>query len=148
MRTVATFSSSAFNVSEPRDYFINPECFGDDLAAWLASGLDERGAGPCGAPRQEDFGWYFDFETPDGAHCCVLGYRPEERPGSGRWVLWLERTAGFLGSMLGRRKRVMPVAARLIHEVLQESPEIEELGWHERRDFDRGREDLAARTPE
>ena len=32
MRTVATFRSAAFNTSEARPYFINPGCFGDDLA--------------------------------------------------------------------------------------------------------------------
>jgi len=35
IRTVVTFESTAFNMITPRDYFVNPCCFGDDLAEWL-----------------------------------------------------------------------------------------------------------------
>ena len=34
-RAVVTFGSAAFNMAEPKDYFINPCCFGDDVANWL-----------------------------------------------------------------------------------------------------------------
>jgi hypothetical protein len=35
IKTVVTFKSSAFNMSEPKKYFVNSSCFGDDLAGWL-----------------------------------------------------------------------------------------------------------------
>jgi hypothetical protein len=39
VKTAVTLKSSTFNMSEPREYFINPGCFGDDLAKWLADQL-------------------------------------------------------------------------------------------------------------
>ncbi len=42
MKTVAFFESEAFNHSEPKEYFINPCCFGDDLARWLMDSEIER----------------------------------------------------------------------------------------------------------
>jgi len=32
-----------FNLSTAKEYFINPDCFGEDLAAWLRDKLTERG---------------------------------------------------------------------------------------------------------
>jgi hypothetical protein len=37
IKTVVAFESTAFNMAEPKDYFINPCCFGDDVATWLAA---------------------------------------------------------------------------------------------------------------
>jgi hypothetical protein len=42
-RTVVTFESTAFNMAEPKDHFINPCCFGDDLATWLIEELRKQG---------------------------------------------------------------------------------------------------------
>ena len=148
MRTVATFRSSAFNVSEERDYFINPGCFGDDLAEWMILRLKDSGCPSCSEPGQEDFGWYFNFQTPDGEHCCVLGYRPSDSPAEACWVAWLERSAGLIGSMLGRRRRVAASAVRAVHGVLSAAVEIDDLRWHDRRAFDEGREASGARTPD
>jgi hypothetical protein len=54
VKTVVTFKSSAFNMSEPREYFINPSCFGDDLAKWLAEQLRSNGHQASEVPGQED----------------------------------------------------------------------------------------------
>jgi hypothetical protein len=43
IRTVVTFESTAFNMATPRDYFINPCCFGDDVAVWLIRELRKQG---------------------------------------------------------------------------------------------------------
>lgn len=43
IRTVVTFTSSYFNTTEPKDYFINPCCFGDDVAKWLIEQFKDRG---------------------------------------------------------------------------------------------------------
>jgi len=32
IRTIVSFNSAAFNMTEPKRYFINPCCFGDDVA--------------------------------------------------------------------------------------------------------------------
>ena len=76
MRTVVTFRSSAFNTSEHKPYFINPGCFGDDLAQWLMGEMRRRRVETDDKPGQEDFGWYFDFQIAGISSTFVLGYRP------------------------------------------------------------------------
>ena len=147
MRTVATFRSVAFNVLEPRDYFINPCCFGDDLAKWIMKRFRARGVETDEEPGQEDFGWYFEFETQEGEHCCVMAYRPGDSDADGDWVLWVERSAGLIGSLLGRRKRVSGAAVQSVHEVLSSASEINGLRWHEKQHFDRGDEVQGKPTP-
>jgi hypothetical protein len=148
-RTVATFKSDTFNKSEEKDYFINPSCFGDDAARWLIGRLREAGLKTDDEPGQEDFGWYFDFELPEGRHCCVLGYRPGDiDDANGDWIVWLERSRGLIGStgLHARQRRPRgrfhgsgrPGAGR---------PEVGSLRWHLRQDFDANREDLAGERP-
>jgi hypothetical protein len=53
--------TARFDFRDPKPHFINPNCFGEDFAAWLR----ERLAGFAGegfelsAPIQEDYGWGF-----------------------------------------------------------------------------------------
>jgi hypothetical protein len=49
------FETAQFNVSEVKEHFINPCCFGEDLAEWLRRQLTANGitAGPA---YQEDLG--------------------------------------------------------------------------------------------
>lgn len=65
VRTVVTFESTAFNLAEPKNCFINPCCFGDDLAKWLIGELRKHGLETDDEPSQEDFGC-----TPTTARCC------------------------------------------------------------------------------
>lgn len=148
MRTIATFRSSAFNTSEPQPHFMNPQCFGDDLARWLIARLRAAGATTDEQPGQEDFGWYFNYAVAEGPHTCVVGLRPGNRGDEPDWVLWTERRRALLGSLAGGRSRgVDPSAVALIHRALSTAPEITRLRWHERRAFDAGREDGAAAEP-
>jgi hypothetical protein len=149
MRTVATFKSDAFNKSVTREHFINPNCFGDDVARWLIKRLREAAVDTDAEPSQEDFGWYFNFSVPEGRHCCVLGYRPGDADDrGGEWIAWLERSRGFLGSLLGRRDNgIAPSAVVTIHGALSSSPEIRGIRWHLKRDFDANREDLSSERP-
>jgi hypothetical protein len=146
-KTVVTFKSSAFNMSEPKETFINPCCFGDDVARWLAEQLRGKGYQATGEPGQEDFGWYLCFTESGIEHCFVIGHRPADNYEEGLWIGWLERTRGFLASLMGARKRgIQPAAARVIHEILSGSPQIRDVRWHFERDFDSGREETG--TPE
>ena len=63
-KTLATFKSNLFNSTETKDYFINPNCFGDDVAKWLLQELRAKGIKTDKEPGQEDFGWFFDFTLP------------------------------------------------------------------------------------
>jgi hypothetical protein len=117
IRTVVTFESAAFNRSEHKDYFINPGCFGDDVAVWLIQELRNRKQETAATPGQEDFGWYFNFRVSGTEHSFVLGYRPGDETESGVWIGWLERSRGLI--LFGFRQRgIQPEAVRIIHEVL------------------------------
>jgi hypothetical protein len=148
MHTLATFRSDAFNTSDVREYFVNPCCFGDDVGKWLIKRLQAQGTTTDPEPGQEDFGWYFDFETDKGPHSCVLSFRPGDADADGVWVLWLEKAAGLIGSLLGRRKAVAFEAVLIIHKALSEADEVSGLRWHQRQAFDAGQEGSGVPVPE
>lgn len=147
MRTVFTFRSSLFNTTVPREYFINPDCFGDDLVRCLIEGLRARAVLTDLEGGQEDSGRFFNFSVAEGPHCCVVGFRPDE-PNGGVWIGWVERRASFLASLLGRRSRGIALTApQRLHDVLSSTPGIDELRWHLREEFDAGQDNLGASVP-
>lgn len=148
IRSVLTFKSDDFNTSVQKNYFINPGCYGDDLAKWIIGQLQERGFETDATPGQEDFGWYLNFNAGHKPFTLVLGYRPgnERRPGT--WIGWLESKRGFAASFFGGRSRgLTPTAIEAIHGVLTSNPHIQDLRWHTRRDFDAGHEENGSSTP-
>jgi hypothetical protein len=125
-----TFRSDRFNTSQPREYFINPECFGDDVAAWLIQELRARGADVDAEPGQEDFGWYVRYRVGGTSYCFVLVLIPGDDAEEACWAGWFERDAGFLASLFGGRRRgIAPAAVQLVREVLTSSPGIRDLEW-------------------
>lgn len=148
LRIVVTFESTAFNMTEPKDYFINPCCFGDDLAEWLIKELRKLGMKADEKPGQEDFGWYLDFEVAGIGHTLVIGHRPTGENEAGTWIGWLERKRGLFGSLFGGRNRgIQSSAAEAIHLILVGSPQIRDVRWHYSHDFDKGNDDRGAPSP-
>lgn len=121
--TAFAFKSEAFNTTEQRAYFINPECYGDDVARWLSARLRANGYRADEEPGQEDFGWYFSFDVAGVPHDIVVGFRPADEDEAGEWLCWVERETGLIGSLLGRRKYVSPEAMEAIRTIL-DSPVI------------------------
>jgi len=118
------------------------------VARWLAEQLRDKGCQAAYVPGQEDFGWYFSFLVAGIEYCFVIGHRPGDENGEGVWIGWLERSRGFVASMFGGRKLgIQPTAARVIHEILSNSPRIRDVRWHFRRDFDAGREKMGTPAP-
>jgi hypothetical protein len=139
-RTVVTFTSSGFNTTEPKQYFINPCCYGDDLAKWLIEQFKIQGIDTDEKPGQEDFGWYVIFSVNRMPHCFVFSFRPSEDGGGGEWIGWVER-CGALRTFLGRRTNdVHSSAVQAIHQTLTAAPIIQDVRWHLQRDFDHGNE--------
>src|SRR5208283_4797714 len=89
LQDVATFKSDLFNLTESKDYFVNPGCFGDDLARWLIERLRGKGVEVDPEPDQEDFGWYFNFVAADVPCCAVIGNVEESS-----WFVVIERRCG------------------------------------------------------
>lgn len=130
MNTSFQFNSKLFNIAEPRDYFVNPGCFGDDVAAWLIVRLNDGGIRTTSEPDQEDYGWFFNFMVNDIEHCVVVGFQPNDVETGDCWLGWIERKVGFVSSMFGGRKRgILPQAIRAIDSILSAEPEIHELRW-------------------
>jgi len=115
------FKSGAFNTTEEKDYFINPGCFGDDVARWLIAQLRASGCAAEPEAGQEDFGWYLTFEAAGIEHQAVIGYRPDSGDDQGEWICWVERKAGLVGSLLGQRRNAKPEALEAIHRILSSS---------------------------
>lgn len=125
--TILAFQSTAFNTTTKKDYFINPNCFGDDVARWLIAELRINGYDADETPGQEDFGWYVRFEIRGAKHDVVIGYRPNSHNGCDEWICWIERTAGLVGSLFGKRQQIAPEAVEAIRRILSVSPQIREL---------------------
>lgn len=125
------FRSTAFNCTEAREDFVNECCFGDDVARWLMQKLRAQGLRTAEEPGQEDFGWYFTFHAGGTEHCFVIGFQPNDPATGDKWLGWLERQTGFLGSLFGGRKRgIRPKAIQAIDSALKSSPEIQRVTWH------------------
>jgi hypothetical protein len=136
-RTVVTFQSEAFNTSVIRPYFLNANCFGDDLAQHLACEMERKGY-PCSQPAQEDFGWYFRFQAAGIPHLFLVGRRPVEAD----WLGSLERVPTLFFP-----RNVAAEASLAVHAVLCGSPLFAAVRWHFAKDFDVGNEDLGATAP-
>ena len=143
IRTLVTFRTTKFNTSENKPYYINPGCFGDDVAEWIAEQLKASGARVDSNPRQEDFGWYLGFQYGLYSYDFVIGHNPD-----GYWIGWLERKRGLLGSAFGMRKKGIQLdAANAIHSILVSSSDISHIRWHNQDDFDALKEELGTETP-
>ena len=139
IRTVVTFESTAFNMTKPKDYFINPCCFGHDVAEWIIGELRKQGIRTDEKPGQEDFGWYLNFEASGIRHTFVIGHIPSGETEAGTWFGCLERKRGLIGLMLGGRRRgIQPSAAQAIHRILTRSPVVRDVRWHFQLNFDGG----------
>ena len=99
------FDAAGFNFTEPRDHFINPECFGDDVAAWLAAELTARGF-PTTEPGQEDWGWYVEVTT--GPDCYFVGVgctgATDADPAKGEWRLMVEKHRTLWQKLTGKNQ--------------------------------------------
>jgi hypothetical protein len=147
VRNVVTFTSSEFNTKDPKQYFINPGCFGDDVARWLIGQLKGHGIEADDAPSQEDWGWYLTYRVNGQEHRLLLAFRPADSGGTGYWIGWVER-AGALSALMGRRTTsIDPLAVSAVHHVLSSSPVVEHVRWHLQRDFDRGNEEAGQPSP-
>ncbi len=148
VRTLVTFESPAFNATERRDYFINSGCYGDDVARALMEQLRARGVSTDAQPGQEDSGWYFGYRVDVADYKFVLGHRPADASGTAVWIGWLERGAGLVGSLFGVRKRgIEPDGVTAIHSAISALPQVSNIRWHRKEDFDELRENLGQRDP-
>jgi hypothetical protein len=145
VRTVVMFQSGDFNCTEPREYFINDCCFGDDVAKWMRDKLNAAGYAAA-EPGQEDFGWYLPFKANDVDYFWIIGFRPGES-GEGQWIAWLEQRRKGLTGLFRPKPTINPQIVQVIHTALAGDSRIQNIKWLTQSDFDKGNEEAFATTP-
>lgn len=95
----------------PDDAQVNPGVYGAELAYWMARKLASRGV-ITSYPQCEDWGWYLDYVTNDGAkfaiHCGNV---------DGVQDVWLVSLRRYAGKMFGRDKPSFDKASILVAAV-------------------------------
>ena len=100
------FQTNRFNLSEAKEHFINPCCFGEDLAEWLREQLAKKGVS-ADAPYQED--WGGEMPARQGSQGYFLGATECPSEGAvdkndGEWrIMW--RRGARSGKSFGARTR-------------------------------------------
>jgi hypothetical protein len=129
MRNNVSFRTHLFNSHDPQPHFINPICFGQDLALWLLERM--RGTAlALGEPIQEDYGWGFWAETD---YWVALGLR-DNAAGSlaAEWLISVDYDPGLsLKKRLSQKPdtKVWKSICAAIDAVLKAEPAIIDLLW-------------------
>jgi hypothetical protein len=71
-----SFTTDLFENKVPKAHFINPRCFGEDLANWLLTRLD-RERYSLDNPIQEDYGWGFWARVGGEPYWTAIGVMDE-----------------------------------------------------------------------
>lgn len=87
-------TSHRFNLTEPKDYFINDTCYGDDLGKWLRGRLTTEGFETT-EPVQEDWGWFMTVEYDDQNYVIAMNGNAAEIEGTdpnlGEWRISVQK---------------------------------------------------------
>jgi hypothetical protein len=123
-----TFRTSRFNQTEVRPHFINDNCFGDDCAAWLVTGLRGREWADASEPWQEDWGWQFSAARAGHQYLVSVGLMEEDEPA---WLVHVQEYTGWLTRIRGKAG---PSALRdlvlALHGVLSGVDDVRHIRWH------------------
>jgi hypothetical protein len=121
------FETDRFNVSTVKEHFINPCCFGEDLAEWLRQELIKKGI-TTSTPGQEDWGWYLFVEQRSARY--FVGFTGFHRAGAleandGEWRIMVE-TRRTVWEWLRGRNRITPTNpfVLLIEDLLHEQGDV------------------------
>jgi hypothetical protein len=99
------FRTGRFNLSQVHEHFINPCCFGEDLAAWLQAKLADRDL-RASDPGQEDWGWYVRAKQGDDSYFLAVSGNSENGTNQdyGEWQIIVLRKRSIWDRIRGKRK--------------------------------------------
>jgi hypothetical protein len=121
------FKTSRFNLSKVGEHFINPCCFGEDLAAWLRLQLGTEEV-VTAQTYQEDWGWEVPVtHVGDSYYLCMSGNadHPDANSDEGEWRIIVEKRRSLWKRLTGKGK-IAPDDALvvLIENILFNQPGI------------------------
>lgn len=124
------FDTDRFNLSEIKQHFINPCCFGEDLAAWLRSKLLEECISTI-EPGQEDWGWYIESKLGDVSYFIGVGGIADEtaeNPNAGEWRIMIEKQRSMWEKLTGKNKILDndPIFT-IIQKILEREPDFKNI---------------------
>ena len=124
------FRSSRFNLSKVGEDFINPCCFGNDLANWLRTKLIDHQVNVSEA-YQEDWGWELPVKDGrDSYYLCMSGNSDElpTHENEGEWRILIEKRRSLVQRLSGQGKiSTDDKMVRLIEEILSTEPAIRDI---------------------
>jgi hypothetical protein len=130
-RSDLIFSTDRFNLSEPREYFINDCCYGDDAARWLVDRLRARGL-TVTEPDQEDWGWYFDAQFDGAAYFVGVGGNSDDEisgTNRGEWRFMVEKHRTLWQKLSGaNRLDEHDAFIALLKDILASEPNLQFVG--------------------
>jgi len=122
---VANVKTRRFNYTEVKPHFINPCCFGEDFAAWLALELAPLTAQgfQISQPIQEDYGWGLWVARGKSKIWIALsslqdGEETADPSSQGEWVVSVQQEFGInpLARLFGGQD---PSATSLVSETVR-----------------------------
>jgi hypothetical protein len=128
------FKTNRFNLSKVGEHFINPCCFGEDLAAWLRIKLNERRV-EVDQAYQEDWGWELPAACGnDSYYLCMSGNSDElstdQNEGEWRIIIEKRRTIGQRLSGAGKIT-ANDEMVKTIEQILSGEPTVREVRCEE-----------------
>ena len=124
---IAEFRSARFAPVLPEESQVNPQVYGAELAYWVAQELAKRGLASS-YPESEDWGWYVEWSTPEGAEFAFHCGNAEGR--KDHWCIALRR---FGRKWFGRDQPPFTDAAEWVDALkvsLEAEPSITALKWY------------------
>lgn len=122
------FRTSRFNLSKVEKHFINPCCFGEDLAGWLGPRLSSKGV-ETGPPYQEDWGWEVPAQYESKSYyLCIGGNADQSRRDDGEWRIIVQKQRSIWERLTGAGKiAVDDPMVKLLKEILSGEPNVREV---------------------
>ena len=122
------FKTSRFNLSKVGEHFINPCCFGEDLAAWLRAKLVERNIETF-QPYQEDWGWELPASLgPDSYDLCMSGNADGSSMNEGEWRIIVEKKRSLWQRLSGKGRIAQnDEMTGLVEQILSGDPTLRDV---------------------
>jgi len=117
------FKTSRFNLSKIGKHFVNPCCFGEDLAAWLRIKLADNGV-EVGPPGQEDWGWYLQATYDGDSYFLGMSGNAEENSTNvddGEWRIIVKKNLSIWQRLRGMGKIATDDAMMILVEQILRS---------------------------